>query len=159
MTASDSGPPQTGIFALTGEFWTVGYGGVNCSLRNSLGLSYLQRLLQHPGEEFHALDLLTGPGVPAVQDVDEAHEQAGKVGAEIDQIQRELLRSLGLRGRDRRAGSEAERARINATRHLRAAIERIAEHHDALGKLLGESIRTGTFCSYLPKVAIDWKFC
>ena len=143
MTASDSGPPQTGIFALTGEFWTVGYGGVNCSLRNSLGLTYLQRLLQHPGEEFHALDLMG----------------AEKVAVESKEIQRELLRSLGLRGRDRRAGSEAERARINATRHLRAAIERIAEHHDALGKLLGESIRTGTFCSYLPKVAIDWKFC
>jgi|SRR5208283_3307947 len=143
MTASDSGPPQTGIFALTGEFWTVGYGGVNCSLRNSLGLTYLQRLLQHPGEEFHALDLMG----------------AEKVAVESKEIQRELLRSLGLRGRDRRAGSEAERARINATRHLRAAIERIAEDHDALGKLLGESIRTGTFCSYLPKVAIDWKFC
>ncbi len=143
MTVSDSGPPQTGIFALTGEFWTVGYGGVNCSLRNSRGLSYLQRLLQHPGEEFHALDLLG----------------AEKVAVEIEETQRKLLRPLGLGGRDRRAGSDAERARINATRHLRAAIQRIAERDDALGKLLGESIRTGAYCSYLPKVPIDWKFC
>ncbi len=204
MKTSDS-PIENGIFVLTGEFWTIGYGGVNCTLKNTLGLSYLQRLLQHPGEEFHALDLLAGPGMPASQEADEArlrgdneltrgrpsdlgamldprakqeyrreiaelteeleelkergaHERAEKVADEIDEINRALLSSVGLGGRDRKTGAASEKARINVTRHLRTAIERIAEHHDALAKLLGESIRTGSYCCYLPKLRFDWNF-
>jgi len=204
MKTNDSSV-QTGTFVLTGEFWTIGYGGVNCTLKNTLGLSYLQRLLQHPGEEFHALDLLAGPGMPASQEADEArlrsgdeltrgrpsdlgamldprakqefkrkieelteeleelqergaHEQAEKVADEIDKINSALLSSMGLGGRDRKTGAASEKARINVTRHLRTAIERIAEHHDELAKLLGESIRTGTYCCYLPKSRVDWNF-
>jgi predicted ATPase len=200
---------QTGIFALTGEYWTIRYCGVKCSLRNSLGLSYVQRLLQNPGEEFHALDLLMGRGTGSVQGGDRsdeaalrsedftprrpsdlgpmldaqakqeykrtlsqlteeledlrergAHERAEKVEYEIEAIQRELARALGLGGRDRRAGSAAERARINVTRAIRSAIQRVSEYQSALGKMLDESIRTGSFCRYLPnpKVSINWRF-
>ena len=57
-----SNPPalQIGTFVQHGEHWTVGYGAASFSLRNVLGLTYIQRLLQHPGEQFHALDLLNG---------------------------------------------------------------------------------------------------
>jgi len=51
----------TTLLARTGEFWTIGYKGKTFSLKDLKGLSYIQRLLQHPGEEFHALDLLSGP--------------------------------------------------------------------------------------------------
>ena len=51
---------QTGTLVLHGEDWTVGYGAASFQLRNILGLTYIQRLLQHPGEQFHALDLLSG---------------------------------------------------------------------------------------------------
>jgi len=51
----------TALLARTGEFWTIGYSGKTFSLKDLKGLSYIQRLLQHPGEEFHALDLLSGP--------------------------------------------------------------------------------------------------
>src|SRR5215831_6646318 len=51
---------QTGAFVLNGEYWTIAYRGESFSLKNVLGLTYIQRLLQHPGEEFHALDLLSG---------------------------------------------------------------------------------------------------
>ncbi|MBV8356690.1 MAG: hypothetical protein JO189_01965, partial [Deltaproteobacteria bacterium] len=54
---------QTGIFAQNGEFWTIAYGGESFSLKDVKGLSYLQLLLQHPNEEFHALDLMRGPGM------------------------------------------------------------------------------------------------
>ncbi len=185
-------PVQTGIFALTGEYWTIVYGGRSCSFKNLDGFGYLQRLLQYPGEEFHSLDLLRGPGehqefVPrrpsdlgavldprAKQDfkrrLDELREQldelqekgaaerAEEVQAEIEAISRELARALGLGGRDRRAGSEAERARINVTRAIRAAIQRIAEHHQALGELLEQSVRTGSYCRYQSNVPIEWSF-
>jgi len=67
---------------------------------------------------------------------------------EIETIGRELSRAVGLGGRHRRAASSSERARINVTRAIKVALERIAEHNPALATLLTSSIRTGTFCSY-----------
>jgi pimeloyl-ACP methyl ester carboxylesterase len=69
---------------------------------------------------------------------------------EIEALGRELSRAVGLGGRDRRAASASERARINVTRAIKVALERIAEHNPALAALLTKSIRTGTFCSYTP---------
>jgi hypothetical protein len=69
---------------------------------------------------------------------------------EIEALGRELSRAVGLGGRDRRAASASERARINVTRAIKIALERIAEHNPALATLLTSSIRTGTFCSYTP---------
>jgi hypothetical protein len=69
---------------------------------------------------------------------------------EIEAIGRELSRAVGLGGRDRRAASASERARINVTRAIKVALERIAEHNPALATLLTTSVRTGTFCSYTP---------
>jgi hypothetical protein len=68
----------------------------------------------------------------------------------IEAVGRELSRAVGLGGRDRRAASASERARINVTRAIKIALERIAEHNPALATLLTSSIRTGTFCSYIP---------
>jgi hypothetical protein len=140
---------------------------VRFSLRDTKGLTYIQRLLQHPGEEFHALDLMTGPAISASSAVDSdatvaqlreradvsvreigdagemldeqaklqyrrrlhelteeledlrergAHARAEAVASEIDFIQHEVARAVGLGGRNRRAGSAAERARLNVTR-------------------------------------------
>ena len=58
--SASSGPVQIGTFVQHGEDWTIGYGGASFLLRNVLGLTYIQCLLQHPGEQIHALDLLTG---------------------------------------------------------------------------------------------------
>jgi hypothetical protein len=62
LGARSTPPAQMGIFAQSGEYWTVGYEGATFSLKDVKGLSYIQRLLQHPSEEFYALDLLSGPG-------------------------------------------------------------------------------------------------
>jgi len=69
---------------------------------------------------------------------------------EIEAVGRELSRAIGLGGRDRRAASASQRARINVTRAIKVALERIAEHNPALAAILTGSIRTGTFCSYTP---------
>ena len=73
-----------------------------------------------------------------------------KVEKEIEALSTELARAVGLGGRDRRAASSAERARVNVTRTIRIAIGRIKEHHSGLAKYLDKTVRTGTFCSYQP---------
>jgi hypothetical protein len=78
---------------------------------------------------------------------------------EIETLGREISRAVGLGGRDRRAASASERARINITRAIKIALERIAEHNPALATLLTNSIRTGTFCSYAPdsRLPASWE--
>jgi tetratricopeptide (TPR) repeat protein len=200
-----------GIFASTGEFWSITYGGATFSLRDVKGLTYIQRLLQHPGEEFHSLDLLHGPeNISASADLDNEvvaqlrertdvsvramgdagelldqeakvaykrrmtelreqledlrergnHERSREVGEEIKFLEREIVRAVGLGGRDRRAGSDAERARLNVTRAVKAALQRIAQHHAPLAQLLDSSIRTGLFCAYIPdrQNPVNWQF-
>ena len=88
-------------------------------------------------------------------DIDQAHavgdgERAAQADAERDFLLRELSRAVGLSGRDRRAASASERARAGVTRAIRQAITRIAEHHPQLGEHLSRTIRTGTYCAYMP---------
>jgi class 3 adenylate cyclase len=80
-------------------------------------------------------------------------ERVVEIKDEIESLAQELKRAVGLRGRDRRAASASERARINVTRAIRSAIERIAANNAQLGRLLSTSVRTGTFCSYVPHEA------
>ena len=77
-------------------------------------------------------------------------EREAQAGAERDFLVRELARAVGLGGRDRRAGSASERARVAVTRALRQAIARIGEHHPQLGEHLDHAIHTGTYCAYQP---------
>jgi tetratricopeptide (TPR) repeat protein len=97
-------------------------------------------------------------------DIEEAQlladgERAAQGEAERDFLARELARAVGLGGRDRPAGSSAERARASVTRAIRHAMERISVHHAALGEHLARAIRTGTYCRYLPdpRVPTAWK--
>ena len=77
---------------------------------------------------------------------------------EIDFLASELGAAVGLGGRDRRAASDAERARVNVTRAIRATMERIAAHSASLSRHLAATVRTGTFCSYQPdpRVPVTW---
>jgi pimeloyl-ACP methyl ester carboxylesterase len=86
-------------------------------------------------------------------------ELVDRLEDEIETLGRELSRAVGLGGRDRRAASVSERARINVTRAIKIALERIAEHNPALAALLTSSIRTGTFCSYTPdsRLPTSWQ--
>jgi class 3 adenylate cyclase len=83
-----------------------------------------------------------------------------QIEEEMDALTRQLAAAVGLRGRDRRALATSERARINVTRAIRAALERIAHCDIGLGRHLRGTIRTGTFCSYNPHPGIrppEWQ--
>jgi len=86
-------------------------------------------------------------------------ERVDQLEEEIEALGQELSRAVGLGGRDRRSASASERARINVTRAIKVALERIAEHNPALATLLTGSIRTGTFCSYTPdsRLPASWQ--
>lgn len=83
-----------------------------------------------------------------------------EIESELDALARELRGALGLGGRGRRFGSAGERARVNVTRAIHDALRRIARHNEGLGYHLVTSIRTGTFCSYMPDPThpIRWRF-
>jgi tetratricopeptide (TPR) repeat protein len=78
------------------------------------------------------------------------HRRAEAARSEHEILVKELSRAVGLRGRPRRAGAAAERARVAAQRRLREAIKKIAELDTELGAHLDTAIRTGTFCVYRP---------
>ena len=170
-----------------GEYWAIGYQDRAIRLRATAGLRYLARLLRSPGAEVHALDLVAGDATvrdrsdagplldpqaraayrARLADIDaelaeaEATNDLGRrerLGAERDALARELAAAVGLAGRERRAGSAAERARLNVTRAIKTALLRITSAHPALGQHLARTVRTGTYCSYQPdpRVPIDW---
>ncbi|HEX8158164.1 MAG TPA: hypothetical protein VF526_12340, partial [Solirubrobacteraceae bacterium] len=89
------------------------------------------------------------------EEIDEAEtfndpERAARAREELAFLARELAGAVGLHGRDRKTGSDAERARVNVTRAIRTALRRITDHDKQLGRQLGTAIRTGTFCVYEP---------
>ncbi len=86
-------------------------------------------------------------------------ERSAKIQEEIEALGDELGRALGLGGRDRSLPSDAERARINVTKAIRAAVRAIGEECPALGRHLDASIRTGRFCVYAPpgQVPPQWE--
>jgi hypothetical protein len=188
------------VFRREGDYWSVTFGSETVRLKDTKGLHYLALLLQSPGREFHAGELLRleagtdstagateQMNLPASGDageildprakgeyrrrledlrgeLEEARsfndpERARGLEEELDFLTRELAGGLGLGDRSRRAGSYAERARINVTRALRTALRHIAERSPALDRHLTSTIKTGIFCSYDPdpRVPIDWK--
>jgi tetratricopeptide (TPR) repeat protein len=172
--------PATGHWALRrdGQDWLLEAGPERARLRDSRGLHYLRPLLASPGSEIPALDLAAGgPGLIAsdpappldatareayrrrIRELDSelaAADRAGdRAAAELAVTERqalvaELRRATGLAGRPRRATADAERARVNVTRTIRAAIDRITLAAPVAGTHLQSSIRTGTLCRYQP---------
>jgi hypothetical protein len=72
---------------------------------------------------------------------------------------RELTAAVGLGGRDRESSSTVERARVSVTRAIRSAMVRIRDQSPALGAHLQATIRTGTYCAYVPdpRAPIEWR--
>ncbi|HEV7807073.1 MAG TPA: AAA family ATPase [Solirubrobacteraceae bacterium] len=146
------------------DVWTLDYEGRRVCLQDAKGLRHLATLLASPRTPIPAL-VLAAPGAAASAAADVAERRA-----HADELREELAeaRSFNDPERVRRAGFElealagdvtsaaaekgplAERARVNVTRAIRAALRRIAEHEPELGRLLQSSIRTGSACAYLP---------
>jgi hypothetical protein len=159
----------------SGEVWSIEAGRTQLTLIDSKGMKYLEALVLAPHRQLHVLELagieVEGDAGPQL---DEKAKQAYRVRAEdlraqleeanafhdegriervhqeLDLLGTELARAFGLGGRERRAGSPAERARINVQRRLRDVIRRIGEQDSALGRHLDLSVKTGLFCMYAP---------
>jgi tetratricopeptide (TPR) repeat protein len=170
--------PGEWTLARDGEDWVLTAGGEQARLRDGRGLHYLRALLAAPGHDISALDLAaggaglaaagTGPVLDAaardayrrrlsaltagLDAADRAgdHTAAERIEAERQALTAELRRAAGLAGRNRQPSSEAERARVNVTRTLRATIERIAPAAPLAAAHLRGSIRTGAACRYQP---------
>lgn len=186
--ASPATPAEGAVFRRDGDFWTVGLSGADrVLLKDMRGLAHLSRLLATPGREWHVLDLAVhhteahvSPGLPGLdeeakrmyrrrladieEDAAEATalgdaERAARSDAEREFILRELARAVGLGGRDRRAGASSERARASVTRAIRLAIGHISALDPPLGEHLTRTIRTGTYCTYLPdpRLPVAWE--
>lgn len=162
-----------------GADWVLEAGPESMRLRDAVGLQHLRALLAAPMREIPALQLAAGGGgivsgaseplldpeaVRAlrrrVTELDVALERADAAGradrseslhAERAALLDELARSTGLGGRPRRHAAEAERARVNVTRALRATIDRIAAQAPRAAAHLHASIRTGSLCRYQPE--------
>jgi hypothetical protein len=159
------------------ELWVLeGPGDTVLRLRPSKGLDYLERLLASPGRSMHVLELagiehFTGDAGAVLDprakleyrrrldDLGEALAEAERFGdversrsaqQEIDALAEQLAQAVGLGGRDRRAASDVERARVNVQRRLKDAIARIAAADPALGRYLAASVQTGTYCVFRP---------
>jgi hypothetical protein len=70
---------------------------------------------------------------------------------------RELSAALGLGGRSRRLGDDADRARKAVTMRLRDVIARLDEPLPALARHLRAAVRTGRECCYDPEEPISWR--
>ena len=71
----------------------------------------------------------------------------------------QLKSAVGLGGRDRKAASRAERARVVVTLAIRSAIKKIRARHPALGEHLAQRIKTGYECAYKPDPTrpVSWR--
>ena len=180
--------PAAASLRREGDSWRVRYGDEAVHLKATKGVEYLHLLLRHPGRDFHVLDLanpgrearaydgdageLLDPAARAAykrrladlrDELEEARrfndpERAAHAEREIEFLSDELARAVGLGGRNRKAASAAERARINLTRTIGAVVRKIAGECPRLGQLLTASVRTGIFCSYSPdpRLRIAW---
>jgi tetratricopeptide (TPR) repeat protein len=83
-------------------------------------------------------------------------DRAQRLQGELDAIVAHLAAAFGLGGRDRRASSAAERARLNVTRAVRSAAAALTEALPEAGAALDRSIRTGLYCRYDPDQQIRW---
>ncbi len=177
-----------GTFSREGDYWSVMFEGHTVRVRDLKGIRHLAQLVTHPGHEFHVLDLVaaeTGQRLPSgdaggmldaqaktayrrrLAEIDDDIEQAraleddereAQADAEREFLVGELTRAVGLGGRDRRASDASERARSGVTRAVRQGITRLGEQHPDLGAHLTRSVRTGTYCAYVPdRDAVTWR--
>jgi hypothetical protein len=104
---------------LEGDFYSIGFRGRTFRVRTSLGLKYLARLVELPGKEIRALDLVhesqAAPGTSEVIDPGDAGEllddEARKQYARrVDDLKETLeeAESFGDAGRAERAREELE---------------------------------------------------
>ena len=184
IAAPGADPSRSASIRRDGSSWILGSPIGDARLADSNGPRQLARLLASPFVEVPAVELAggrpiaadLGPGLDArakreyrqrlhllqaeleAADTARDHIRAERAQVEMEALLRELKRAVGLGGRDRPTGSDAERARVNVVRSLRRTITAIGQQAPLLGAHLDESVRTGRHCIYLPEPgsALHW---
>ncbi len=173
------GPLTVHLHPTSGGLWLVGSGERPSPVRPLRGFGYLAELLRRPGQALPALELagrgtgvLSEAGLGEVidrkaldayrrrladldDDLREAEEwsDAGRQAAlhdEREALLQVVAAATGLGGRLRVAGSSAERARVAIQKAVAAAITRIGEVDQTVGRHLKATVRTGRECRYEP---------
>ena len=165
-----------------GDAWRLTFRGRTTTVRHVKGMLDLAVLLDRPGREVPALELMGGVdvgGAPGpvldeqarrtyqarvrdlqveIDDANAANDwvRADRAEVELDALVEQLTQALGLGGRQRTGGGTGERARAAVTHRIRGAIRRIADIDPPLGQHLLNTIKTGTWCSYQPDTDIEW---
>ena len=83
--------------------------------------------------------------------------RAASLDAERGLLLTQLAGALGLGGRARRQGGDAERARKAVGMRLRDTIGRIEAGLPGLGRHLRVSVQTGVYCTYVPERPMHWQ--
>jgi hypothetical protein len=71
---------------------------------------------------------------------------------------KQLTAATGIGGRDRKAGSAVEKARVAVSKNILRAVKNIREYDPELAHFLDNSIKTGITCKYSPDKNISWIF-
>jgi hypothetical protein len=82
-----------------------------------------------------------------------------RIRSELEFLNDQIAAAVGLGGRDRKAASHTERARLMVTKAIKAAIAKVRTRDASVGRYLATSIKTGNACSYDPDCAapISWQ--
>lgn len=172
---------DSGRFVRNGPFREVAYAGRAAQLPDSKGCRDLALLMASPGERLHCAEIAgriaggdSGPALDLraraecqkrIRDLQEElaeaerhndYARAERLAEDLDKLIEQLSAAMGLRGRSRKLGDPAEKARTAVTWRIRSAIAKIAEAHPELGRHLKASVRTGAFCSYEPETTVRW---
>jgi hypothetical protein len=76
--------------------------------------------------------------------------RAARLRSELEALRDQLAGAVGLGGRNRKAASHTERARLMVTKAIKAALAKIRAMDASLGRHLATSIKTGACCAYDP---------
>jgi hypothetical protein len=93
-----------------------------------------------------------------IEDAVSRHDDitAARLDAERSHLVRMVAAALGIAGRSRPHGSDVERARKAVGMRVRDAVTRLEQVLPELGRHLRHSIRTGTYCAYIPEHPTTW---
>jgi len=174
--------PISNVFRKDGDLWTVAFEHEVAHVGEVRGLHDLAQLLGRPSEEIHCVSLAgqlanSGRGVDVLDeparrayrkrlreleselaDAESANDsgRAERLEEEKEQLLAEMRKATGLGGRSRKMGDTAERARSTVTWRIRHAIKKLESVHPTLARHLGNSVKTGVFCSYSPERDTRW---
>lgn len=119
----DAVPPDglRQVMRRDGDVWTIVFAGRTCQLHDTRGLRYLAYLLVRPHQRIASAE------IEGVAGAAPAPDPAG-----VD------------------PAAARERARVNVTRALSAALRRLEPYHPELVQHLRATLRAGAACTYTP---------